>query len=172
MGEDHNWPPSWGHHPGSGERKYDGACSDGLANGQGTLTIGVSSNDGLSYIGGWKDGMPSGHGVGQIGSAYYDAVHHYDGEWQNGLPHGRGTMITKTIEGAVFLSYSGTWDGGHAKKGELLEYYPNGKRASSSKGEFYQVDSIWDGTYERWFPDGRYHCDRYIGGGYAGTCVE
>jgi MORN repeat len=77
----------WDPHPVAGETvKWSGGCTDGLAQGAGTLQWFRAGK--LSEIdrGEWKEGRQSGHGTQDWFTG------RYEGELLNGEPHGRGAM--------------------------------------------------------------------------------
>jgi hypothetical protein len=112
--------------PQQGESiSWDGSCTNGFANGSGTLRWFINgqlkehfvgdildgwaegegmytSHDGTQYDGTWVRSQQTGRGIqlNPDGSAY-------DGEWLNGRPHGRGQL--RTPSGEVF---EGEWRNG------------------------------------------------------------
>ena len=108
--------------PQEGESaEWSGACRQGLAHGEGTLTWSVAGVVTEVYKGSMVDGFADGTGkLWRRGGAYVGewkrSLQHgrgryededgswYQGEWAEGVPHGRGTM--RTPDGQVL---EGNW---------------------------------------------------------------
>ena len=89
---------------------YSGACINGVANGQGTLTASDTGRS-LTYTGAWVDGEPRGLGDWRIGASDFGVLR-YNGEWRDGQPNGQGTGIVEFVNGNDWR-YTGAWVGGN-----------------------------------------------------------
>ena len=145
--------------------KWNGACKDGFADGEGDLEWFVNgafhsyykgplvrgrkhgvgyrkSSDGREYEGVYVDGLREGRGI-----MLYGGGDRYEGQWKADVPHGAGTMVY-----ALGGRYEGKWDNGdHHGQGKAT--YAGGQVV---EGTF--VDGVAPGANGREKPQkvGRY----------------
>lgn len=82
--------------------KWNGACVDGFADGQGVMQWYSDSAPGPRYEGNLRRGVVSGRGKLTLPDGSM-----YDGEWSDGKQQGTGTLTT-----ADGTSYQGEWKNG------------------------------------------------------------
>jgi len=98
--------------------EWDGACTDGRATGQGTLTWHLRL-DGEWRIGRYEGTMQNGRRNGEGLYSWHEGSS-YRGGWLNGLRHGQGLYIWSNGD-----RYEGGWKDGMAH-GEGVASYANG----------------------------------------------
>jgi hypothetical protein len=123
--------------------------------------------DGLLYVGDFKDSLFHGHGMAKSSDQLYE------GEWRNGEPCGRG-LLKDSLNGIVY-------------EGEMMGGRPHGrgKETNSRKGHVYEGDlrygmkeghgrltytngSVYEGQFQNDVPEGRGKFTRANGDTYEG----
>ncbi len=150
---------------------YVGEVSNGLPNGQGTVTW----PDGTKHVGAWKDGFANGQGTltwpsgDKYVGEFKDNKYHgqgtfsspdglkYVGEFKDDKKHGQGTFTSP--DG---LKYVGEWKDGFAN-GQGTLTWPSGDKYV---GEFKDDKKHGQGTYT--FPDGKMQNGLWEDGKFVG----
>ncbi|MCL2082621.1 MAG: hypothetical protein FWH04_05225 [Oscillospiraceae bacterium] len=151
---------------------YRGEYKDGVPNGKGVLTF-ANEN---TYDGDFVDGMLTGKGIytwadGKI----------YEGDFVDGKRHGKG--VYKSTSGSTYNGnfvcdkYQGkgvyTWASGNKYDGDWVDGNRHGKGvltfADGDKCECYYVDGLRNGHFTHYYNDGKYDIGTYKDGERHGT---